>query len=122
VTIVFDGDLQSNHSFYVMSRDQLNSKIANLVSQVSQLKTMLEEPAEEWDVRAVAAQCKQTAVGIREYGDQVQNFNASSSWKIPADKFDEVISNAREFITYAQNCCRSKSADINQINNHASGN
>lgn len=63
---------------------------------------------------------ERAAVGIRDYGDQVENFNASSSWKIPSEKFDEVISNAREFITYAQNCCRSKNADQSQISSLAS--
>jgi hypothetical protein len=47
-----------------MSRDQLNNKIKNLVEQVSSLKTMLEEPADTWDIRAVAAQCKQTGAQL----------------------------------------------------------
>ena len=30
------------------------------------------------------------AVGIRDFGAQVGEFNAASSWQIPADKFDAV--------------------------------
>jgi len=98
-----------------MSRDALNACITNLVQQVVDLKNMLLKPASSWDIRAVAAQCKKTAVGIKDYGEQVQQFNNESTWKIPEDKFEVVIQSAREFILYAQNCCRSQSSDESKI-------
>jgi hypothetical protein len=55
------------------------------------------------------------AVGIRDYGQQVEDFDQQSSWKIPADKIEQVMQAARDFITYAQNCCRTRAPDDDEI-------
>jgi hypothetical protein len=98
-----------------MSRADLNNSILKLVEKVTGLKQLLLSNAEAWDIRVVAGKCKETAVGIRDYGQQVEDFNVSSSWKIPADKFDQVIQAARDFITYAQTCCRTRTPDADEI-------
>lgn len=98
-----------------MSRSDLNNSILKLVEKVTGLKQLLLSDAAAWDLHQVAAACKSTAVGIRDYGQQVDDFNQSSSWKIPADKFDQVIQAARDFITYAQTCCRTRAPDDDEI-------
>lgn len=55
------------------------------------------------------------AVGIRDYGQQVEEFDQQSSWKIPADKIEQVMQAARDFITYAQNCCRTRAPEDDEI-------
>lgn len=98
-----------------VSRADLNNSILKLVEKVTGLKQLLLSDAAAWDLHVVAAACKSTAVGIRDYGQQVDEFNQGSSWKIPADKFDQVIQAARDFITYAQTCCRTRTPDDDEI-------
>jgi hypothetical protein len=45
----------------------------------------------------------------------VEDFDQQSSWKIPADKIEQVMQAARDFITYAQNCCRTRAPDDDEI-------
>lgn len=100
---------------------EINNATKDIVVEVRELKQLL--GASSLDIRGVAAQCKRTAVLLKGFREQSLAYNDSSdsnaTGKIPESNINHAIDACREFILYAQNCCRQKSSDASTVEDHA---